>query len=392
MKKKIEFDFDIWNELMKIKRVNPNLITVEKIKEFGMSDRRAYAYYFALNNLDSIANDAQLSKTVLRHMKEALKYKHLSKRQSQEIRELEDAVEILGSLNVYNIKSTNVKNVESIESDCTAVALLSDTHVEEIIEPKVVNNLNEYNPDIARERIKRYFSRLMFMIRSSRNTFDINTLVLAILGDMINGYIHEEYLEANDMSPTEAIMFVQELIIEGISYLHTYGDFKRIVIPMMRGNHGRTGQRKKYSTGYKNSFEWLMYHNIANYFNRAVGYENIEFLIPESEFAEVDLYGKKWLFSHGDHFNYRGGVGGIAIPFMGWMKRMLRVIPADKYAIAHWHTTMNLPMGAINGSVIGYSPYAMGKALEAEPPQQSLFIQDAKRGIVRTDPIILTDW
>ena len=162
---------------------------------------------------------------------------------------------------------------------------------------------------------------------------------------------------------------------------------------MIRGNHSRTTYRKRYSTGYKNSYEWLMYHSIKDYFDKADIPENkIVFIIPESEFVRINVYNKTWCFSHGDHFNYRGGVGGIMIPFMGWMKKMKNVIPADKYAIGHWHTTVNLQRGVINGSVIGYSPFAMGKALEPEEPQQSLFIQDSKRGIVRTDPIILTDW
>jgi rhodanese-related sulfurtransferase len=29
------------------------------------------------------------------------------------------------------------------------------------------------------------------------------------------------------------------------------------------GNHGRTGEKIRISTGYKNSYEWMVYHFIA---------------------------------------------------------------------------------------------------------------------------------
>jgi len=389
-----KFNVNIWEELLSLKKKNEIKLSRRWIaKRFSISDREASYYWFAIHNLDNITKNLELLKRVFSKEKELSKFKKMAKDQIKEILELENAIATFIQLkdSVDKISYGSMPK-EQIDSDTTAIALLSDAHVEERIDPKVVNSLNEYNESIAAQRMKSYFSRLMWMIRSSRKGgFDIKHLVLAILGDMITGYIHEELVENNYLSPIEATMFAQELLIEGLVYLSKYGEFETITVPMLRGNHGRTTARKRYSTGYKNSYEWLMYKNIERWLSQH-GYNNIRTIIPNSEFQVLKIYDKTWCFSHGDHFNYRGGVGGITIPFMGWMKRMLRVLPADKYAIGHWHTSINLPMGVINGSVIGYSPYAMGKALEPEPPQQSLMIQDKKRGIVRIDPIILTDW
>jgi len=398
MKEIKKFDENIWADLLRARKSNPKVITRRWIaKTYRLSDRMASGYYFALKNAPHIVNDVQLAKEIFKHKSELLKLRRLTKEQAREIADIEKAFNFLTALNNKSITKGKINPpVNSITSKATAIALFGDVHPEEIIRKGVMSGLNEYNLSIATERIKKYFARLLFMIRSSRNTYDIDTLVFAVLGDLINGYIHEEFEENNSLSPIEASIFIRDLLYEGIDYLLRYGEFKEIIIPMVRGNHGRTTKRKRFSTGYKNSYEWLVYNDIENRFKRDVVRDKYDtkltFYIPESEFALIDIYNKTWCFSHGDHFSYRGGVGGIMVPFMGWMKKMRNVLPADKYAIAHWHTTVNLPMGVINGSIIGYSPYAFGKALEPEEPQQSLFIQDSKRGIVRTDPIILTDW
>jgi hypothetical protein len=45
-----------------------------------------------------------------------------------------------------------------------------------------------------------------------RKGIKIDTLVFAILGDMISGYIHDELVESNHLSPTQAVLFAQNLL------------------------------------------------------------------------------------------------------------------------------------------------------------------------------------
>ena len=194
------------------------------------------------------------------------------------------------------------------------------------------------------------------------------------------------------MSPTEAILFVEDLLIAGIKFLSENGDFKSIRIICHSGNHGRTTRKKRFSTGYKNSYEWMMYTQIAKYFNASSLYNNVKITVSQSEFTTIQIYDKTWLTGHGDHFGYMGGVGGVLIPFKRWMYKMGQISKVDKYAIGHWHTNVNLPEGIINGSVIGYNAFAMGHAFTPEPPQQQFQLQDSKRGFTINTPIKLEDY
>ena len=228
--------------------------------------------------------------------------------------------------------------------------------------------------------------------KSRKSGYIIDTLVLALLGDFITGYIHEELEEINTLTPPEATLLMQELLISGIKLLSENGKFKKIIIPCTPGNHGRTTKRKRYSTGYKNSYEWLMYNNIERLFKENGGYNNIEFIIPESEFIYLNLFGYINKFSHGDHFNYQGGIGGLEVPLKKWILRENAVIKTDMSWIGHWHQYIILNRVRVNSSVIGYNSYARAFGFEPESPKMQFQLLDSKRGFTLNHPIILTDW
>ncbi len=225
-----------------------------------------------------------------------------------------------------------------------------------------------------------------------RAGYKVDNLVLALLGDFISGYIHEELEESNQLTPVEASLAIQELLIKGIKMLSEDGNFNKIMIPCTPGNHGRTTKRKRYISGYKNSYEWLMYNNIRDLFGEKGGYENLQFIIPESEFIYLELFGYINKFSHGDHFQYQGGIGGIEIPLKKWILRENAVIKTDMSWIAHWHQYMVLNKVRVNGSLIGYNSYARTFGFEPEPPKMQFQLLDKKRGFTLNNPIILTDW
>ena len=274
-----------------------------------------------------------------------------------------------------------------------AISTLSDVHIEEPVVKSVVNNLNEYNLIIAEERVSRYFKRLMYIITQTRKAgYKVDNLVLGLLGDFITGYIHEELEEVNQLTPSEATFVIQNLLIKGIKFLSEEGNFQKIIIPCVPGNHGRTTIRKRYTTGHKNSYEWLMYNNIKNAFIESGRYSNVEIIIPESEFIYLDLFGYINKFSHGDHFNYQGGIGGLEVPLKKWILRENAVIKTDMSWIAHWHQYIVLNKVRVNGSLIGYNSYARAFGFEPEPPKMQFQLLDKRRGFTLNNPIILTDW
>lgn len=397
-KKTIEFNPKLYEELVKYVEKNKKIPTILQIvNTFNISNRLASAYYFAVSNRFEIADNIK-NASLIRNLK--FKVADLSsdvklyEKQLHEMQARLDFLEAVEILKDHEFKKLSISASDPGIDEVTAVTCFSDAHIDEYVDPATVNGLNKYNPDIAKQRVEKYFTRLLYMIRVFRKGgIVIKHLVFAVLGDIISGYIHEELLENNSMSPTEATVFAEELLTNGIKFLSEEGDFTSIKVIMLRGNHGRTTTKKRFSTGWKNSYEYMMYTQIHKLFKKHLtGYDNIEFIIPKSEYAYVDIYHTTNGFSHGDHFNYRGGVGGVVIPMMGWLYRRSKIIPADMHYIGHWHQKWTLPSGIINPSIIGYNAFAMGISAQPEPPAQQLQLIDSKRGYTINTPIILTDW
>lgn len=315
---------------------------------------------------------------------------------SKQNEELKERQEFLTGINIENIETLEKFTIDPIykhKDEAIAISTISDVHIEEPVVKSIVNNLNEYNLDIARDRVEKYFKRLLYMINQARRAgYTIDNLVIGLLGDFITGYIHEELEEVNQLTPVQATLFMQELLIKGLKLLSEDGKLTKILVPCVPGNHGRTTRKKRYTTGYKNSYEWLMYNNIKKYMSDMGKNENVEIIIPESEFIYLNLFGKINKFSHGDHFNYQGGIGGLEVPLKKWVLRENAVIKTDMSWIAHWHQYIVLNKVRVNGSLIGYNSYARAFGFEPEPPKMQFQLLDKKRGFTLNNPIILTDW
>ena len=277
----------------------------------------------------------------------------------------------------YIIPSKNNK-----KENATAIVAFSDWHVEERVDPKTINNINEYNPQIAEKRANAVVQNSMKLIEKEREHSDIDTLVLWLGGDFITGYIHPELEESNYMSPIEAIMFAKKLLGSAIKFYLDSGNFNKIIVPCNVGNHGRTMQKPRVSTGNKNSYEYMMYHDLKNTFSDA------EFIIPDGMYVYLDIYEKMFRFFHGDHIKFGGGIGGLTVPLTKAIMRADTQQKAHYNIMGHYHQYWEATSNClVNGSLIGYGAYAQRIGATPEPPMQGLRIMDSKRGLTAKFPI-----
>jgi hypothetical protein len=305
------------------------------------------------------------------------------------------------ALSITEDKAYEVKHFSPLpktdngKSPAVAVAILSDVHVEETVSLEMTNGLNEYNPEIAKERVNLFFTNLMKLVEKERVHSDINVLCLGLLGDFITGYIHEDLKESNSMSPTEATTFIRDVLVDNIIRLCEDGNFDKIIIPCTPGNHGRTTTKKRFATGYKNSYEWMMYQDMKKIFKDYLKqYDNkVEFIISQSELVYIDFYDYTLRFGHGDHFSYAGGIGGITIPLKKWLMRMNAQYNADMTFIGHWHNILTEVTEdcMVNGSVIGTNSYSMAFGGQYRRPQQIFTLLDKKRGFTIRTHIDVTE-
>jgi len=265
----------------------------------------------------------------------------------------------------------------------TAIAMASDWHVEETVDPRSVAGVNAYTMEIAQRRVERFFDAIIWNIEHQRASarLAIDDLLLWIGGDIITGYIHKELMEANQASPLEAIRWVSALIASGVEHL---ADHIRLRVICDYGNHGRTGEKKMIATGAANSFEYHMYCQLAKDLAGVA-----DFFVTPSAHHRVEVYGYKIHTHHGDDVKGGNGIGGLAPPLLrrvaGWDAQSNNV--ADYHLIGHFHRAIDFGNVIVNGSMIGYGPYAQYIGAPDEPPCQQMFYIDEKRGKTMLTPL-----
>jgi len=278
-----------------------------------------------------------------------------------------------------------IRESKKVSTQAAAIIQISDGHFGKIVVPSTVNGLNNYNPTIARERMETCAYNSIKLIKKEREGTNIDSLVLILGGDFIeNSQLHHHSEMTTAMSPMEETMFARDLLSKYINTVCEYGDFKDITISCTRGNHSRITNKMVASVDYRMNYEYILYNILKGDFS----HENITWSIPDSEVAEVDVYGKMIRVVHGHQIKSQGGVGGIAVPLNKYLLRMDQVSKAHHTFVHHYHT-LSYPTtnSTINGSVVGYDPYAMSLGCSYQRPLQSFQVMDSVRGITVKAPI-----
>lgn len=313
----------------------------------------------------------------------------LIKQYEQRLAETSDQLNVALAVNTKKPQVTPIVRAASETGESTAFALCSDWHYEERVRPESVNGMNEFDLTIARARVKKLFQSILRLVEIERNGTVIDNLVLALMGDLITGYIHEELQETNQLSPVQAIVEVRDVVLAGIDLLRKEGKFKRIIVPCCYGNHGRTTRKPRHATGAANSYEWLLYQ-VLQRDAELMGWKNVEFNIAQSYHTYLELYGKRIRLHHGDGLRYEGGIGGLTIPLEKSIAAWNKGIVADLDVFGHWHTQQQNPKWCSNGSLIGFNAFSIAIKAAFEHPQQTFFLFDSKRGRTGTWPIFLS--
>lgn len=289
-----------------------------------------------------------------------------------------------------NLVKWKIDKSKGIKREAIAIGCYSDSHCGERVDKRVTNGLNEYNLDICTQRTKIFFQKYVKLIHKERKDIIIKKGVIGLLGDLITGYIHEELRQNNYLSPIEETLFMCDLLVNGLKFVADNSELEELTVVCKMGNHGRNTSKKTIATGYKNSYEWMLYHTVKKTLEMA-GYNKIKFIIEEGEFTYLTLYDKVTRWCHGDHFNYKGGVAGVEIPLKTWLYKMNQQKRADMTFMAHWHTYMTSTQCTINGSIMGLNAYAIGFGANDSRIMQNFQLLDSELGFTINAPIFLNN-
>jgi len=303
--------------------------------------------------------------------------KHTQKKYDLVCSKLADAEEIIEAYKTVSTANTYTiqPNRNGKKGEATAVAVLSDIHYAETVKSDNVNGKNEYTPKIAKARLESFFVNLVKLIKIFKKHSKINDLVLALLGDMINGHLREEALENNSMSPIEEMLEIKGILEAGIKYVLDNTDVN-ITLPCHSGNHARDTKKVRPSTEAAHSYEYVLYHVLSSEFK---GNKRVKFIIPTSYHSFIDIGGLTVRFHHGHFMKYGGGVGGIYISVNKAIAQWNKIQHADLDVFAHFHQLRDGGNFVSNGSVIGWNEFAVSIKADFEKPKQAFFLVDHKR-------------
>lgn len=263
----------------------------------------------------------------------------------------------------------------------TAVLMLSDLHLDEVVDMDEMDGLNEYNRQIAHERFDAIINGTVKLLKRYTAGVHYDGMVVTLLGDIITGDIHDELAKTNEAPVPATIVHWVPYLASGLR--HLADEFGRVHVPCVDGNHDRTYKRTPKKKRAESSNAWIIYNWLADTLRDD---ERITFGISTSPEQLITVYDTTLLLSHGDGFRSSGGVGGLYPSMLKWLLRKHDLYSQTKrdfdYAcIGHWHQDLYGPDFVVNGSMKGYDEYAKDCGFKFGIPSQQLFTLTPERGI-----------
>jgi DNA repair exonuclease SbcCD nuclease subunit len=244
----------------------------------------------------------------------------------------------------------------SFQEGREGLALFSDWHYGMICD----NKFNQFNEEVFFLRVGELVEKVIEY--GKRN--EIETLNLAVLGDMISGMIHVSTRVQSNEDVIQQIKVVAETLCEVISQFAS--EFSKVRVINVCGNHARAG--KKDEVGLKENFEYLLPWYMEARLDRI---SNVEIITEDDGMVQDEILGKSFVFTHGnfDHFSS----SAKSLP------QTLGYVP-DYIIGGHIHHNFEKDFGhttyIANGSLIGADDYAVQKRLITKPMQKFLVMTE----------------
>ena len=240
--------------------------------------------------------------------------------------------------------------------EAVPVMVWSDFHLDEVVDPSAMNGLNEFNPTIAQERMNRLMACTTSVLRIYQQNSDINTAIVAILGDLITGWIHDDNVSSNELTPPEGIVAAISFLTGALQTLLTEFPDMQFIVVEAPGNHGRITLKVPHKKSARKNLEHIVYSVLARHFANE---PRVKFRPPAGDMNWLTVMGRPTRWLHGTGIKYLGGIGG---PTVGILKAIRAWDTGQKAALTvagHLHTPLSdLRSYVWNGALKGYDEFA----------------------------------
>jgi len=273
-------------------------------------------------------------------------------------------------------------------SDCSqsAVLMLSDTHVGQIITPDQTLGFGGYDLEVFLARLKTVETALTSIVTKHTTTV-VDELVVCFGGDLIHGALNHGAEAAQKMT------LFEQCYLAG----HAFGQFLRNVAPIFPavrvvgtvGNHPRFANQKRMPT--ENRYSNLDMFCLAYTQALTAGLPTVSWTLDKQPSALFDVQGFRFQLLHGD--TLRGGDRALGIPNHAVGRHISSVTQLftkhgqkapDYYLCGHLHRDIVLPHAKgkfiVNGGFPGIDGYALAESFSPVDPSQTFFLVHPKYG------------
>ena len=275
-----------------------------------------------------------------------------------------------------------------------AVAQMADWHLDEVVRPEEIFELNAYNRGIAHIRVQRWMEKVVTLPRDYMAGIELEGLVIPSTGDLFTGDIHAELKESNDDKLLSSLLHWMEPVIAMLETLEK--EYPSVYVAAVVGNHGRLSVKPIFKGRVKDNVEWLFWSIIRDRLADR-GSKVIVDVSPGMD-LNLPLYGRNHLVTHGDQFKGGSGISGAYSPLsLGSHRKDKRQriaqMPMETMIIGHLHQLINIPGVKMGGCMKGYDEFAFGinAAPDADGAAQAFWITTPERASINWMPIYVQD-
>lgn len=330
-----------------------------------------------------------------RQEREGRAHDRLLKAARAQVAELEEKVDLLTAIDAIETHAPEWAQPPEPSTRQAGIAnlILSDLHLDEVVNPDEMRGKNAYSREIAHKRFEKTCANTIKMARDYISGVSCDGLYIWALGDWVTGDIHDELRRTNDaVSVIETIDYWGDYLAAGLVQLADH--FRRVHIVHAPGNHGRYLDKRAPAKGEtRSNFDWLLMRNIWRTLRDD---ERFTWNIPVSLDVRDRQYDFRYLAKHGHDMKGGDQIAGAVRPvMMGDYRALIMEVtdgePYDMLLTAHFHQYTTLPRAVINGSMKGYDEFAKRMSFRPEPPKQAFWVTTPEHGPSFHLPILSMD-
>lgn len=342
---------------------------------------------------EELENDKKVEDQISRYRSEISSLKRENSQKRAEIDKLRELLDMIQKIEAEHNKPPAWASPQRDTNTHvgTINLLLSDLHLDEVVNLDEMEGLNTYDREIAEMRLTRCVERTIFLARDYISGVKYDGMSLMLGGDLISGFIHDELAETNEAPIPETVEYWLDPLSAAIGAFAD--EFGHVRVSGVVGNHGRLTHKPRAKRRVTDNIDWLIYRLLMRDYKND---SRVTWQIPYSADTTVQIYNTQALLTHGDQFRGGSGIAGALSPLMlGAHRKAKRAMQIDKnfdfIVMGHWHTYAAFKNIVVNGSLKGYDEYAYTSNFDYEPPQQAFWLTTPEHGVTFSAPVLVQD-